>query len=186
MKRFLLMLLLAFASAAAYSQVPEWYQGDLKKRGTRIKVDSVKLDKANTLLLLESVGGEELARKWEKDAALRNWGLGLTIGGYTTMLAGAAFGGVYLLAGIIGTIFVAPFGQEAVDNMWDDIGGKAAAGSITSGAGLAIGTTGVVLLIVGNAKMKKIVRYCNSEGQPREATLSFAPVPGGAGLVLNF
>lgn len=186
MKRLILMLLLAFTAAAAYAQVPEWYQGDLRKKGTRIAIDSIKLDKANTLLLLESVGGEDLARSWEKDASLRNWGIGLTIGGYTAMLAGTAFGGIYLLAGIVGTIFVAPFGQEAVDNLWDDIGGKAAAGSIVSGAGLAVGTTGVVLWIVGNKKMKKIVRYCNSEGKPREVALSLAPTPGGAGIVLNF
>ena len=187
MKKFILSLFLLSISAALSGQiVPEWYEGDLSKKGTRIAVDSVKLDKEATYALLDQLGGAELVESWQKDARLRNWGLGMTIGGYTLGAAGLCIGGVYFLAGLVGTIFVAIGGQEAVDNLWEDIGSKAAIGGAIMLTGLAVGTTGAVLLGKGNRGMRKTVEYCNSLGQQREAEIAFGPTRHGIGFTYKF
>ena len=187
--KVLLLSLLLFAAAPVLRAqfVPDWEPGDLKKKGTKIAVRGEKLDKASTWMLLDSVGGEEMTAKWKRDTRLRNWGLGLTVGGFATAAVGAAFGGIYLMAGILGTIFVAPFGEEAVNDLWDDIGGKAAVGSTVSGIGMAAGITGIVLLCVGNRHMRKTVRYINESGRPQEAEVVLGPVAADrVGLALRF
>ena len=130
---------------------------------------------------------------WDKYRKERGWGIGLTSGGYTLAAAGFCYGGVYLMAGIVGTIFVAIGGQEAVDKMWADLGPQVTIGGIAMFTGLAVGTTGVVLLCVGNGNMRKTARLCNDAGLPVPeplvspmAELTFGPTPSGVGLALRF
>ena len=54
--------------------------------------------------------------------------------------------------------------------------------------GLAVGTTGVVLLCVGNGHMKKLARTCDAAGLAPlpAAELTFGPTPSGLGLALRF
>ena len=194
MKRFLItalgamaLLLVSFPAAAQY--VPEWHQGDLKKKGARIAVQDEKLDKESTLALLNTVGGEDMVARWEKFDKQRAWGIGLTAGGYGLAVAGFCYGGIYLLAGIVGTAFAAIGGQEAVDNLWDDLGTRVNVGAGATIGGLAIGTTGAVLLGVANGKMRRMVGTCNEAGLPAPAPaaeLTFGPAPSGVGLVLHF
>ena len=63
------LLFLCMEAVAQY--VPEWHQGDLKKKGTRIAVLDEKLDKETTLLLVEGVGGPEMVADWQKYAKER-------------------------------------------------------------------------------------------------------------------
>ena len=176
--RLLTLMLLLFAAAPVLraQYVPDWEPGDLKKKGTKIAVAGEKLDKASTLMLLDEVGGEEMVAKWKRDKSIRTAGIWTMAGGFTAMAVGACFGGVYILAGIAGTLFVAPFGKEAVDSLWEDVGGKAAVGSAVSAAGLAVGVGGIVLYVVGNRHMKKIVKHCNEVGRPQQAEIVFGPV----------
>ena len=187
-KVLLLTLLLFVAAPVLRAQfVPYWEPGDLKKKGTKIAVRGEKLDKTSTYMLLDSVGGEEMTAKWRRDTRLRNWGLGLTVGGFTAAAVGFGFGGAYLLAGIVATIFVAPFGEEAVDDLWDDIGEKTSAGAAITTVGTVVGLTGVVLLCIGNRHMRKTVRYINGTGKPQEAEIVLGPVaPDRVGLALRF
>ena len=176
--------------------VPEWHQGDLKKKGTKIAVLDEKLDRETTLLLVESVGGPEMAADWQKYAKQRGWGIGLTSGGYALAVAGLGYGGVYFLAGIVGTIFAAIGGQEAVDKLWSDMGPRVSIGAAATLVGLAAGTTGVVLLSRGNRRLKDITRTCDEAGLPpleaSDATaisavqLTLGQTPSGLGLALRF
>jgi hypothetical protein len=50
--------------------------------------------------------------------------------------------------------------------MWADLGPHVQIGGIAMFSGLAIGTTGVVLLCVGNGNMRKTARLCNEAGLP--------------------
>ena len=180
-----------FLCAEAFAQyVPEWHQGDLKKKGTRIAVLDEKLDRETTLLLVENVGGPEMLADWQKYAKERGWGIGLTSGGYTLAVAGFCYGGVYMLAGVVGTIFAAIGGQEAVDKLWADMGPRVTIGASAMLAGLVVGTTGVVLLCHGNRKLKGIVSDCNAAGLPpvdaQEVSLTFGPTPSGVGFALRF
>ncbi len=189
MKRILVVLATLIWGAGAMSQVvPEWYRGELKKSGSVLSVRGEKLDRETTLALLEQVGGQEMAASWEKDRRERNWGIGLTAGGYTVAAAGLAVGGTYFLAGVVGTIFVAIGGQKAVDKLWADIGSKAAVGGAVFLTGFAAGTTGVVLLSTGNSRMRKKARLCDEAGAEPvpSAQLSFGQAPSGAGLMLRF
>ena len=69
----------------------------------------------------------------------------------------------------------------------DGLSDKARAGGIVAGVGLAAMTTGTVFLCVGNHKLRKTVRYCNSIGAPQAAAFQFgATASGGIGLTFNF
>lgn len=189
--RFLLLLgILALVSTGAFAQyVPEWHQGTMKMKGGRIAIDKDKLDKETTLLVIDRVGGPELVASWEKYARERGWGIGLTAGGYTLAAAGFAYGGIYLIGGVFASIFVAVGGQEAVDKVWADLGPRVNIGAAAMFTGLAVGTTGVVLLCVGNNHLRKIAETCDAAGLPPVAPgvqLTFGPTPSGVGLALRF
>ena len=188
MKKFILLLLLLAGTQAFAQYVPEWHQGELKKKGTVLAIEKQKLDRETTQAILDQVGGPEMVASWDKYRKERGWGIGLTAGGYTLAAAGFCFGGVYVLAGVVGTIFVAIGGQEAVDKMWADLGPKVQIGGAAMLTGLAVGTTGVVLLCVGNGNMKKLARTCDAAGlEPVSAAqLTFGPTPSGVGLALRF
>ena len=164
-----------------------WMDGDLKKKVRTIKYLDQKLTFDQRDQILMAVGGPDMVQDWHKFATMRGWGLGTTIGGSVLFVTGACVGGIYILAGVIGTIFVAIGGQEAVDKLWADMGTKAAVGGYIMLAGTASLATGIVLLSVSNHNMRKMVRTCNAAGQPMEANLSFGPTySGGIGLTYNF
>ena len=189
MKRVLVLLLALLWAASAFAQYAvEWHQGDLKKKGTVLALQGEKLDRETTEAILNEVGGPEMVDAWNKYRKERGWGIGLTSGGYTLAAAGFCYGGIYIMAGIVGTIFAAPFGEEAVNNMWADLGTNVQIGGIAMLTGLAIGTTGVVLLCVGNGNMRKLAKTCDAAGfEPLPAAeLTFGPTPSGVGLALRF
>ena len=178
MKRVLVLLSALLWAVSAFAQyVPEWHQGDLKKKGTVLALEGVKLDRETTEAILNEVGGLEMVDAWNKYRKERGWGIGLTSGGYTLAVAGFCYGGVYLMAGIVGTIFAAIGGQEAVDKMWADLGPQVSIGGVAMVSGLAVGTTGVVLLCVGNGNMKKLAKTCDAAGMEPPVELTFGPTP---------
>ena len=187
-KTLTLLLALLWAVGAMAQFVPEWHQGDLKKKGTVIALQGEKLDRETTQAILNEVGGPEMVAAWDKYRKERGWGIGLTSGGYTLAVAGFCYGGIYILAGVVGTIFAAIGGQDAVDKLWADLGPQVTIGGTAMVTGLVVGTTGVVLLSVGNGKMKKLAKTCDAAGlEPIPAAeLTFGPTPSGVGLALRF
>ena len=189
MRRVILLLLGLLWAASAFAQyVPEWNQGDLKRKGTVLALQGVKLSPETTDAILNQVGGPEMVASWDKYCRERGWGIGLTAGGFTLAAAGLCFGGVYFVAGVVGTIFAAIGGQEAVDKLWADLGPRVYIGGAGMLAGLAAGTTGIVLLSVGNSNLKKMARTCDAAGlaPAPAAQLAFGPTPSGVGLALYF
>lgn len=189
MRKAIVCLVAFLWATTAFAQfVPAWHQGDLKKKGTVLALEGQKLDMETTLAILNQVGGPDMVASWEKYRKERGWGIGLTAGGYTLAAAGFCYGGIYLLAGVIGTIFAAIGGQEAVDKLWDDLGPRVTIGGIAMATGLAVGTTGVVLICVGNGNMKKVARACDAAGLAPVpvAELTFGPTPSGVGIALRF
>lgn len=189
MKKAIICLAAFLWATAAFAQfVPEWHQGELTKKGTVLAIDGQKLDAETTLAILNQVGGPEMVLSWEKYRKERGWGIGLTAGGYSLAVAGLCYGGVYMAAGLVGTIFAAIGGQEAVDRLWEDMGPRVTIGGVSMLVGLAAGTTGVVLLCVGNGNMKKIAGVCDEAGLAPlpAAELTFGPTPSGVGLALRF
>ena len=61
MKKTLLLLLGFLWAVSAFAQyVPEWHQGDLKKKGTVLALQGMKLDRATTDAILNQVGGSDM------------------------------------------------------------------------------------------------------------------------------
>ena len=166
MKRVIILLLGLLWAVGAFAQyVPEWHQGDLKKKGTVLALQGMKLDRATTDAILNQVGGADMVASWDKYCKERGWGIGLTAGGFTLAAAGVAFGGVYLVAGLVGTIFAAIGGQEAVDKLWADLGPRVYIGGVGMIAGLAAGTTGIVLLSVRHRPPQRRQQQPQETGQ---------------------
>ena len=191
MKKAVILVLALFwavSALAQYAVAPDWYQGDLKKKGTVLALQGEKLDRATTEAILTQVGGPEMVAAWDKYRKERGWGIGLTAGGYTLAAAGFCFGGVYIMAGLIGTMFAAIGGQEAVDKLWADLGPMVQVGGVAMLTGLAAGTTGVVLLCVGNGNMRKLAKACDAAGLAplTDVQLTFGPTPSGVGFALRF
>ena len=186
-KAILFLLALCWAVSALAQYVPEWHQGEMKRKGAVLSIRGEKLGRETTMAVLDQVGGPDMVMAWEKYRKERGWGIGLTAGGYTLAAAGFGFSFTYILAGVVGTMIAAPFGQDAVDNLWADLDPMVQAGTIGMVAGLAVGTTGVVLLCVGNGNMKKLAKACDAAGLPPvTAELTFGPTPSGVGLALRF
>jgi len=183
---FLMLALLWGISAMAQYAVPQWNQGDLKKKGAVLAIQGEKLDQAATEAILLQVGGPEMVDSWNKYRQERGWGIGLTAGGFTLAAAGFCFGSVYLVGGIFASMFAAIGGQEAVDNVWSELGPMVQAGTIGFFTGLAAGTTGIVLLCIGNSNLRKMAQTCDAAGLPPSVEVTFGPTPSGVGFALRF
>ena len=178
-------LLLLGSSQALAQTVPDWKPGQLVRKGTCIAVDSVKLDKAATLRLLEGAGGPQLSDDWQRYCSQRGWGIGLTAGGFTVAAAGVLYSTAMVVGGAVGSALVAVGGDEAVQGVWNGMSPRINGGMIVAGVGAVAGITGVVLLINGNTHLRRIVRDCNEPGAS-SVTLTLGPTSSGVGLALRF
>lgn len=178
-------LLLLGSSQALAQTVPDWKPGQLVRKGTCIAVDTVKLDKAATLRLLEGAGGPQLSDDWQRYCSQRGWGIGLTAGGFTVAAAGVLYSTAMVVGGAVGSALVAVGGEEAVQGVWNGMSPRINGGMIVAGVGAVAGITGVVLLINGNTHLRRIVRDCNEPGAS-SVTLTLGPTPSGIGLALRF
>ena len=177
-------LFLLCCGEALAQTVPDWEPGQLVRKGTRIAVDSVKLDKAGTLLLLEQAGGPQLAANWQKGVSLRHWGTGLTAGGFTLAVAGYLYSMTMVVGGAVASGLVAVGGEKAVQGVWNQMSPQIGGGIAVACAGLAAGLTGSGLLIAGNTRLRRTVKELNQPAAPVELTLG--PTPSGIGLALHF
>ena len=177
-------LLLLPGSGALAQTVPDWEPGQLVRKGTRIAIDSIKLDKAGTLLLLEQAGGPQMAADWQKAVSLRHWGTGLTAGGFTLAAAGYLYSMAMVVGGAVATSLVAVGGEEAVQGVWSGMSPQISGGLVVAGVGLAAGLTGTGLLIAGNTRLRRTVKALNTPAAPAE--LTFGPTPSGLGLAFRF
>lgn len=178
-------LLLLGSSQALAQTVPDWKPGQLVRKGTCIAVDTVKLDKAATLRLLEGAGGPQLSDDWQRYCSQRGWGIGLTAGGFTVAAAGVLYSTAMVVGGAVGSALVAVGGDKAVQGVWNGMSPRINGGMIVAGVGAVAGITGVVLLINGNTHLRRIVRDCNEPGAS-SVTLTLGPTPSGVGLALRF
>jgi len=178
-------LLLLGSSQALAQTVPDWKPGQLVRKGTCIAVDTVKLDKAATLRLLEGAGGPQLSDDWQRYCSQRGWGIGLTAGGFTVAAAGVLYSTAMVVGGAVGSALVAVGGDEAVQGVWNGMSPRINGGMIVAGVGAVAGITGVVLLINGNTHLRRIVRDCNEPGAS-SVTLTLGPTSSGVGLALRF
>ena len=164
-----------------------WIPGQLEKKGATIAVGGFKLSKESRRYLLSNISGEDLNPKWDKYNTEFWTGLGFICGGVAGSTVCFACGGFYCMVGLVATIFVAPFGQEAIDRLWADIAEKSRIPGYISLGTTALSLTGVVLMCVGDHGFRQTVKYCNSIGAPQQAYFDFGQTQsGGMGLTFNF
>lgn len=151
-----------------------------------IAVNGTKLDQAQTLALVRSVGGDALAQEWKSASAKRGAGLGLTIGGFSVGAVGAALA---LAGGLAGGMTGATIGSINDDSSGAAkrmAGSMATPGLIVTGVGLAAGIAGVILLVNGNTALANIVDNCNAKGPGTGVNLSLSATQNGIGLAPRF
>ena len=164
-----------------------WLPGQLKYKCPKIAVDGYRLPKDLRQSLLSNVNGEDLNPKWDKYNTEFWTGVGLLCGGVTGSTICFCWGGVYFMAALVGTIFVAPFGDDAVNELWANMSKEAQIPGYISIATSAMTITGIILMSVGDRGLRKTVNYCNSVGEPQQAYFDFGPTAsGGTGLTFNF
>ena len=164
-----------------------WVPGQIVKKGTTIAIDGYKLPADLRRSLLSNVSGEDLNPKWDKYNTEFWTGVGFLCGGVTGSAICFCWGGAYFLAALVGTIFVAPFGEKAVNDLWSNMSKDAQIPGYVSLVTSAMTVTGVVLMCVGDHGFRKTVKYCNSIGEPQQAYFDFGPTAsGGTGLTFNF
>ena len=189
MKRILTLILalsLFFPAAAQY------VQGPLQRKGTHLTSSDGRLSEAEMAAVLADIDGVDCTDQWRQAARGRNTGLGLTIGGAVTGVAGCVLlmGGVIVsvAGGTVGAV-VGSIGGEEGAQQGAEAGVKAGqplmtAGCISGAVGLGALCVGVPMLVSGNRKMNAIVdRHNNAEPQ---ASLSFGATAHGVGLRLTF
>ena len=190
MKKTVMILMLMLLSLGAWAQYAG--TGVVKRSGTRIKVDGVKLSREEQAALLSDIGGTDYNPAWQKAKSGRNTGIGLTIGGGIVTLAGGTAFMVGLIASTIGAGVGAVVGSIGGEETAQEAAQQGATagepyidgGLIAAGAGLAAMGAGIPLMIVNGKRLGNIVKTCNNDRS--EAQLSLGPTGNGFGLVLNF
>lgn len=164
-----------------------WLPGQLQYKPAKIVIDGYKLPKDLRQSLLSNINGEDLNPRWDKYNTEFWTGLGLLCGGVTGSTICFCWGGVYFFAALMGTIFVAPFGDDAVNDLWANMSKEAQIPGYISIGTSAMTITGIILMSVADRGFRKTVNYCNSIGEPQQAYFDFGPTAsGGTGLTFNF
>ena len=201
MKKIILALVLLTACAAAYGQyIPD---GTLKRVGTTMKIDGVRLTPQQQEYLLQDIDGKDYTRAWDRAKAARNWGIGLTTVGGTVAVVGAGGTMVMVIATALGVAIGASAGaivgsvggedaasdsaSQAADNVATEMGPKINTWLAVTGVGVVSTAVGIPLWISGSSKMSKIVKTYNGSSRHSDAGLYFGPTAsGGAGLAFVF
>lgn len=201
MKKILLALILLTACAAAYGQYLPIPDGTLKRSGTKMKIDGIRLSPEQQALLLQDIDGKDYTRAWKSAKAARNWGIGLTSAGATVAVVGAGGTMVMAIAAALGVAIGASAGaivgsvggeeaasdsaNEAANNVAEEMGPKIAAWAAVTGAGLVSTAVGIPLWVAGSNKMSKIVKTYNGSHHA-DSGLYFGPTASGAGFAYVF
>ena len=186
----LVLLLVSFVARAQYADTGA---GALKRAGTHLKMDGVKLSREAQAALLSDINGIDFNEAWNKAKSGRNAGVWLIIGGHVVAIGGASLATLGVTANLygalVGAMIGAIVGGEDTAQQAADAGATAGneyvtAGLITGGIGLAAVAAGIPMIIVNSKKLNGIVDEYNNGGPGVQ--LSLGPTPNGFGLSVRF
>ena len=211
MKRIVVVFLCLMAWTGASAQfVPD---GVLKRHGSSLKIDGVRLTDVEQELVLSDIEGKDYVEVWNNYSLRRKAAIKDTIKGSVDLVGSAAllYGGVWLFkmtgASILLTIFVSALAgggdPESQQEPNIDVGRtKLVLGSIAAldlavvGGGIYFASKGisylaggVTSLIISGVRMNDIVKRYNYSRLPNDNTigeLSLGPTNNGFGLRLTF
>ena len=186
----LVLLLVSFVARAQYADTDA---GVLKRSGTHLKMDGVKLSREAQAALLADIDGIDYNKAWNKAKSGRNAGVWLIIGGHVVAIGGVSLATLGVTASLYGALIGAMVGaivggeetaQQAADAGATAGDGYIKAGLITGGVGLAAVAAGIPMVIVNSKKLNGIVDDYNAGGPG--AQVSLGPTTNGFGLSVRF
>ncbi len=189
MKRWI--LLVAFAALCFTAQAQYATSGVLKRSGTHLKLDGVKLTPQEQATLLSDIDGTDYTRTWDKAKAWRNTGIGLTIGGGVAAVGGMGVALVGLLTSafgatagaVVGSIGGQESSQQAAQKGADAGKPYITGGTVAALVGTAALAAGIPLIVVNCHKLNSVVHTYNGKRPVPQVQLGSTPNGVGAQLV---
>lgn len=157
------------------------------RKGTKIKLDGIVLNKEQQALLLSNIDSLDFNADWAAFKKQRHWGNGLTIGGSVLIGAGAAAEVValgYVLVGVLIAAFT--LGQADMDEFMKPAGYLAVGGLVSAGVGAGTMAVGIPLRVSADKKMKATCESYNNATVRVEKSVIFGTTASGIGLSFNF
>ena len=199
-KLFVLSLLLlaclsAFAEPGAKKEERRARKDSIKiaemvgahRKGTKIKLDGIVLDKEQQALLLSNIDGIDHNEDWAGFRKQRHLGNGLAIGGSVLIGAGAAAEVValgYVVVGALVAVF--SFGQADMNEVMRPAGYFAAGGMASAAVGAGVMAFGIPIRVKADKKMKATCEGYNNANERIEKEVIFGATNSGVGIAFNF
>lgn len=211
MRKFLALIILLAVSATAqaqYATVPI-----ASRAGCRIKLDNEKLTPAQSAILMQDVGGEDMSAQWKNARGWRTAGISMIAGGGGLAVVGA---GTALLGAMIsmtgaavgataGAVAGSIGGKDTAQQTASSAAQKGAdagkpymtAGLIIAAVGIGVQIAGIPITVVNSTRMSRLIDRYNDSVLPSpellpeselapEVQLSFCATGNGVGITLNF
>ncbi|MCR5518851.1 MAG: hypothetical protein K6F21_00835 [Bacteroidales bacterium] len=160
------------------------------RKGTKIKLDGVVLEKEQQSLLLSNINMEDYNDEWSQYAKKRRLGNGLAIGGSSLVVIGGAAELVAVGYVIVGALVVGltlgQADQSEIDKMMKPAGYFAAGGLAAAGLGVGALAVGIPIRVKADKGMKAICDEYNGASQRVEKSIIFGATNSGVGLSFNF
>ena len=157
------------------------------RKGTKIKLDGIKLTPEQQSLLLSNIDSEDYNPAWADYSKQRHLGNGLAIGGSSLMVLGAA-SEVIALGLVVSGVFVGifSFGHADMDELMNPAAYFAVGGLAAGGIGAGAIAVGIPIRAKADKKMKATCDLYNNATERVEKSVIFGTTASGVGLSFNF
>lgn len=157
------------------------------RKGTKIKLDGIVLNKDQQALLLSNIDGVDYNEAWADYRWKRHLGNGLAIGGSVLIGVGAAAEVVALGYVVVGVIVAAfTFGQADMNEIMKPAGYFAVGGLASAGVGAGVMAVGIPIRVKADKKMKATCEGYNNATERVSKEVIFGGTNSGVGIAFNF
>ena len=157
------------------------------RKGTKIKLDGIVLNKDQQALLLSNIDSLDYNADWAAFKKQRHLGNGLAIGGSVLIGVGAAAEVVALGYVVVGVLVAAlTLGQADMDEVMRPAGYIAVGGLAAAGLGAGTMAVGIPIRVKADKRMKATCELYNNATVRVEKSVIFGSTNSGIGLSFNF
>lgn len=191
----LLTCLIAFAEPGAKRDERRARKDSIKvaemvgahRKGTKIKLDGIVLDKDQQALLLSNIDGVDYNEAWADFRGQRRLGNGLVIGGSVLIGVGAAAEVVALGYVVVGVLVAAfSLGQADMNEVMKPAGYFAGGGAASAALGAGTLAFGIPIRVKADKKMKATCEGYNNASERVSKEVIFGGTNSGVGIAFNF
>ena len=157
------------------------------RKGTKIRLDGIVLDKDQQALLLSNIDGVDYNEAWAGFREKRHLGNGLVIGGSVLVGVGAAAEVVALGYVIVGVLVAAfSLGHADMDEVMKPAGYFAVGGAASAALGAGTLAVGIPIRVKADKKMKATCEGYNNASERVSKEVIFGGTNSGVGIAFNF